>query len=62
MFSLYAKSRLHSFGEIINKYRFWWESPGHGPQRLGLQRAQPAQLAAGCTGASTWTSTAGSCA
>jgi galactofuranosylgalactofuranosylrhamnosyl-N-acetylglucosaminyl-diphospho-decaprenol beta-1,5/1,6-galactofuranosyltransferase len=28
MFSLYAKSRLHSFGEIINKYRFWWESPG----------------------------------
>ncbi len=27
MFSLYAKSRLHSFGEIINKYRFWWQSP-----------------------------------
>ncbi|CAA9380945.1 MAG: Bifunctional beta-1,5/1,6-galactofuranosyltransferase GlfT2 in cell wall galactan polymerization [uncultured Nocardioidaceae bacterium] len=28
MFSLYAKSRLHSFGEVINRYRFWWESPG----------------------------------
>jgi galactofuranosylgalactofuranosylrhamnosyl-N-acetylglucosaminyl-diphospho-decaprenol beta-1,5/1,6-galactofuranosyltransferase len=27
MFSLYAKSRLHSFGEIINPYRFWWMSP-----------------------------------
>ena len=27
MFSLYAKSRLHSFGEIINPYRFWWQSP-----------------------------------
>jgi len=27
MFSLYAKSRLHSFGEIINRYRFWWMSP-----------------------------------
>ena len=27
MFSLYSKSRLHSFGEIINQYRFWWQSP-----------------------------------
>ena len=27
MFSLYARSRLHSFGEIINPYRFWWQSP-----------------------------------
>jgi galactofuranosylgalactofuranosylrhamnosyl-N-acetylglucosaminyl-diphospho-decaprenol beta-1,5/1,6-galactofuranosyltransferase len=27
MFSLFAKSRLHSFGEVINQYRFWWESP-----------------------------------
>ena len=27
MFSLYSKARLHSFGEIINKYRFWWMSP-----------------------------------
>jgi galactofuranosylgalactofuranosylrhamnosyl-N-acetylglucosaminyl-diphospho-decaprenol beta-1,5/1,6-galactofuranosyltransferase len=27
MFSLYAKSRLHSFGEIVNRYRFWWMSP-----------------------------------
>ncbi len=26
MFSLFARSRLHSFGEVINKYRFWWES------------------------------------
>jgi galactofuranosylgalactofuranosylrhamnosyl-N-acetylglucosaminyl-diphospho-decaprenol beta-1,5/1,6-galactofuranosyltransferase len=27
MFSIYAKSRLHSFGEIVNRHRFWWMSP-----------------------------------
>jgi galactofuranosylgalactofuranosylrhamnosyl-N-acetylglucosaminyl-diphospho-decaprenol beta-1,5/1,6-galactofuranosyltransferase len=27
MFSLYSRARLHSFGEIINRYRFWWMSP-----------------------------------
>lgn len=27
MFSLYSKSRLHSFGEVVNRWRFWWESP-----------------------------------
>jgi galactofuranosylgalactofuranosylrhamnosyl-N-acetylglucosaminyl-diphospho-decaprenol beta-1,5/1,6-galactofuranosyltransferase len=27
MFSLFAKARLHSFGEVINRYRFWWMSP-----------------------------------
>lgn len=26
MFSIYSRSRLHSFGEIINRYRFWWHS------------------------------------
>jgi galactofuranosylgalactofuranosylrhamnosyl-N-acetylglucosaminyl-diphospho-decaprenol beta-1,5/1,6-galactofuranosyltransferase len=29
MFSLYAKSRLHSLGEIVTPWRFWWQSaPG----------------------------------
>jgi galactofuranosylgalactofuranosylrhamnosyl-N-acetylglucosaminyl-diphospho-decaprenol beta-1,5/1,6-galactofuranosyltransferase len=29
MFNLYAKSRLHSFGEIVQPWRFWWQSaPG----------------------------------
>ncbi len=29
MFSLYAKSRLHSFGEVVQRWRFWWQSaPG----------------------------------
>jgi galactofuranosylgalactofuranosylrhamnosyl-N-acetylglucosaminyl-diphospho-decaprenol beta-1,5/1,6-galactofuranosyltransferase len=29
MFSLYARSRMHSFGEIVQPWRFWWESaPG----------------------------------
>jgi len=27
MFSLYSKARLHSFGEVVDRYRFWWESP-----------------------------------
>ena len=27
MFSLYSRSRLHSFGEVINRWRFWWQSP-----------------------------------
>ena len=26
MFSLYSKSRLHSFGEVIQPWRFWWQS------------------------------------
>ena len=29
MFSLYARSRMHSFGEIVHPWRFWWQSaPG----------------------------------
>jgi galactofuranosylgalactofuranosylrhamnosyl-N-acetylglucosaminyl-diphospho-decaprenol beta-1,5/1,6-galactofuranosyltransferase len=27
MFSLYSRSRLHSFGEIIQPWRFWWMTP-----------------------------------
>ncbi|MGL5809826.1 MAG: glycosyltransferase [Nocardioides sp.] len=27
MFSLYARSRLHSFGEVVKLWRFWWSSP-----------------------------------
>ncbi|WP_134742147.1 glycosyltransferase [Nocardioides sp. 503] len=27
MFSLFSRSRLHSFGEIIHPWRFWWKSP-----------------------------------
>jgi galactofuranosylgalactofuranosylrhamnosyl-N-acetylglucosaminyl-diphospho-decaprenol beta-1,5/1,6-galactofuranosyltransferase len=27
MFSLYSRSRLHSFGEIIHPWRFWWMTP-----------------------------------
>ncbi len=32
MFSLYARSRLHSFGETVQPWRFWWGSaPGVHP-------------------------------
>ncbi|MGI9155969.1 MAG: glycosyltransferase [Marmoricola sp.] len=27
MFSLYSRARLHSYGEVVNRYRFWWMSP-----------------------------------
>ncbi|WP_246081605.1 glycosyltransferase [Nocardioides litoris] len=29
MFNLYARTRMHSFGEIVQPWRFWWQSaPG----------------------------------
>jgi galactofuranosylgalactofuranosylrhamnosyl-N-acetylglucosaminyl-diphospho-decaprenol beta-1,5/1,6-galactofuranosyltransferase len=29
MFSLFSRARLHSFGEVVKPWRFWWESaPG----------------------------------
>lgn len=30
MFSLYSRSRLHSFGEIVHPWRFWWKTPEDG--------------------------------
>jgi len=27
MFSIYAKAQLHSFGEIVDRNRFWWMTP-----------------------------------
>jgi galactofuranosylgalactofuranosylrhamnosyl-N-acetylglucosaminyl-diphospho-decaprenol beta-1,5/1,6-galactofuranosyltransferase len=27
MFSIFAKAQLHSFGEVVNRHRFWWMSP-----------------------------------
>ncbi|HWJ65978.1 MAG TPA: glycosyltransferase [Nocardioides sp.] len=30
MFSLYARSRLHSFGEVVDPWRFWWRTPEDG--------------------------------
>ncbi len=26
MFSIYSRSRLHSFGEIVQPWRFWWQT------------------------------------
>ncbi len=30
MFSIYSRSRLHSFGEIVHPWRFWWMTPQDG--------------------------------
>ncbi len=27
MFNIYSRARLHSFGEIVQPWRFWWRSP-----------------------------------
>ena len=62
MFSLYSRSRLHSFGEIIQPVPLLVAVAAERAQRLGLRGAQPALERGGCTGASTSTSTAGSCA
>jgi galactofuranosylgalactofuranosylrhamnosyl-N-acetylglucosaminyl-diphospho-decaprenol beta-1,5/1,6-galactofuranosyltransferase len=42
MFSLYARSSLHSLGEIVKPWRFWWDShrnvkPDHDFGRAGLR-------------------------
>ncbi len=42
MFSLYARSTLHSMGEVVKRWRFWWASaphvqPEHDFSRLGLR-------------------------
>ena len=36
MFSLYNKSELHSFGEIVQPWRFWWMTPLDGFSRWDL--------------------------
>jgi galactofuranosylgalactofuranosylrhamnosyl-N-acetylglucosaminyl-diphospho-decaprenol beta-1,5/1,6-galactofuranosyltransferase len=30
MFSIYSRARLHSFGEIVQPWRFWWMTPLDG--------------------------------
>ena len=39
MFSLYSRSRLHSFGEIVQPWRFWWQTPldGYADWDLGAR-------------------------
>ena len=61
MFSLYNRSELHSFGEIVNRWRFWWQSPPTAEPDWDFA-ARNLRQRAGCTAASTSTSTAGSCA
>ena len=62
MFNLYTRSRLHSFGEIVQPWRFWWQTRLDGYSEWDFARPQPALARAGCTSAPTSTSTAGSCA
>lgn len=45
MFSLYAKSRLHSFGEIVQPWKFWWQTPldGYADWDLGARNIRSAR-------------------
>ncbi len=45
MFSLYSKSRLHSFGEIINQYRFWWHVAADRSRPTGTSPAATCAVA-----------------
>lgn len=38
MFSLLAPSRLHSLGEVVRQYRFWWGSAGNVTEDHDLRR------------------------
>ena len=48
MFSLYSRSRLHSFGEIVQPWRFWWQSPldGYSDWDFAARNLRSAPLAA----------------
>lgn len=42
MFSMFARSTLHSFGEVVGRWRFWWSSaphvePNHDLGKRGLR-------------------------
>ena len=45
MFSLYARSRLHSFGEVVQPWRFWWMTPldGYADWDLGARNLRSAR-------------------
>jgi galactofuranosylgalactofuranosylrhamnosyl-N-acetylglucosaminyl-diphospho-decaprenol beta-1,5/1,6-galactofuranosyltransferase len=45
MFSLYSRSRLHSFGEIVQPWRFWWMTPldGYSDWDLGARNLRSAR-------------------
>ena len=61
MFSLYSRSRLHSFGEIVQPWRFWWQTPLDGYSDWDLS-ARNLRSSRWLHKRSTSTSTAGSCA
>ncbi|OLT31368.1 hypothetical protein BJF79_37360 [Actinomadura sp. CNU-125] len=78
MFNLFVRSQLHAYGEVIAKYRWWWEEAEHTRREhdFALPPAQTLdpdakpktssgglrQDAVACTAASTSTTTAGGCA
>jgi galactofuranosylgalactofuranosylrhamnosyl-N-acetylglucosaminyl-diphospho-decaprenol beta-1,5/1,6-galactofuranosyltransferase len=39
MFNIYSRARMHSFGEIVQRWRFWWQtrSDGHSDWDLGAR-------------------------
>ena len=61
MFSMFSRSRLHSLRRDRAAVEFWWLTPLDGYPTGTSPRATSAPRA-GCTSASTSTSTAGSCA
>ena len=62
MFSIYSRSRLHSFGEIVQPVALLVDVAARRASATGTSPPATCARPAGCTSGSTWTSTAGSCA
>ena len=61
MFSLYDRSVMHTFGERVARWRWFW-GPARRPSTATTSPQAHCGRPNGCTVASTWTTTAGGCA
>ncbi|MFC9973729.1 glycosyltransferase [Spirillospora sp. NPDC127200] len=54
MFNLFVRSQLHAYGEVIQRYRWWWEEAAH--TRREHDFAKPPAVRTGAPGAAETTS------
>ena len=62
MFSLYDRSVMHAYGETLARYTWFWGPGAEHRPRSQLRPRGRCGRRRGCTGGSTWTTTAGGCA
>jgi galactofuranosylgalactofuranosylrhamnosyl-N-acetylglucosaminyl-diphospho-decaprenol beta-1,5/1,6-galactofuranosyltransferase len=61
MFNLYERSVMHTFGEEVNEYKFFWGAVDKH-QKATISPRATCGPPRGCTAGSTWTSMVGGCA